>query len=104
MVASCWWERVMTSPSLSRRIGKDDYGVHSDHRTAGGGGIRVRHRSDQHPIDGSERSIGGKDLRGTDRGGDHIPERQEAPPVGKVREATVCYTAVEPNRNIEFEA
>src|SRR5215207_4958541 len=30
--------------------------------------------------------------------------RQEAPPVGKVREATVRYTAVEPNRNIEFEA
>jgi uncharacterized membrane protein len=30
--------------------------------------------------------------------------RQEAPPVGKVREATVRYTALEPNRNIEFEA
>src|SRR5215212_5688996 len=30
--------------------------------------------------------------------------RQEAPPVGKVREATVRYTAVEPDRNIEFEA
>jgi len=30
--------------------------------------------------------------------------RQEAPPVGKVREATVRYTVVEPNRNIEFEA
>jgi uncharacterized membrane protein len=30
--------------------------------------------------------------------------RQEAPPVGKVREATVRYTAVEPNRSIEFEA
>jgi uncharacterized membrane protein len=30
--------------------------------------------------------------------------RQEAPPVGKVREATVRYTAVEPNRAIEFEA
>ena len=30
--------------------------------------------------------------------------RQEAPPVGKVREASVRYTAVEPNRNIEFEA
>src|SRR5215212_1075189 len=30
--------------------------------------------------------------------------RQEAPPVGKVREARVRYTAVEPNRNIEFEA
>jgi uncharacterized membrane protein len=30
--------------------------------------------------------------------------RQEAPPVGKVREATVRYTAVEPNLNIEFEA
>src|SRR5215208_4297648 len=30
--------------------------------------------------------------------------RQEAPPVGQVREATVRYTAVEPNRNIEFEA
>jgi len=30
--------------------------------------------------------------------------RQEAPPMGKVREATVRYTAVEPDRNIEFEA
>src|SRR5215211_2842367 len=30
--------------------------------------------------------------------------RQKAPPLGKVREATVRYTAVEPNRNIEFEA
>ena len=30
--------------------------------------------------------------------------RQEAPPLGKVREATVRYTAVEPDRNIEFEA
>ena len=30
--------------------------------------------------------------------------RQEAPPVGKVREATVRYTAVEPDRAIEFEA
>ena len=30
--------------------------------------------------------------------------RQEAPPLGKIREATVRYTAVEPNRNIEFEA
>src|SRR5215217_7070962 len=30
--------------------------------------------------------------------------RQEAPPVRKVREATVRYTAVEPDRNIEFEA
>src|SRR5215217_1949101 len=30
--------------------------------------------------------------------------RQKAPPMGKVREASVRYTAVEPNRNIEFEA
>src|SRR5215218_4012284 len=30
--------------------------------------------------------------------------RQEAPPVGKVREATVRYTAVELDRSIEFEA
>jgi uncharacterized membrane protein len=30
--------------------------------------------------------------------------RQESPPLGKVREASVRYTAVEPNRNIEFEA
>jgi uncharacterized membrane protein len=30
--------------------------------------------------------------------------RQKAPPFGKVREASVRYTAVEPNRNIEFEA
>ena len=30
--------------------------------------------------------------------------RQEAPPLGKVREATVRYTTVEPNRKIEFEA
>jgi carbon monoxide dehydrogenase subunit G len=30
--------------------------------------------------------------------------RQKAPPLGKVREASVRYTAVEPNRNIEFEA
>src|SRR5215207_7122505 len=29
---------------------------------------------------------------------------QETPPLGKVREATVRYTAVEPNRSIEFEA
>jgi len=30
--------------------------------------------------------------------------RQEAPPIGKVREASVRYTAVEPNHYIEFEA
>ena len=30
--------------------------------------------------------------------------RQKAPPMGKVREASVRYTAVEPNRKIEFEA
>jgi len=30
--------------------------------------------------------------------------RQETPPLGKVREATVRYTAVQTNRNIEFEA
>jgi uncharacterized membrane protein len=30
--------------------------------------------------------------------------RQKAPPLGKVREASVRYTAVEPNRKIEFEA
>jgi uncharacterized membrane protein len=30
--------------------------------------------------------------------------RQEAPPVGKVREATLRYTAVAPNRYIDFEA
>ena len=30
--------------------------------------------------------------------------RQKAPPLGKVREASVRYTAVEPNRKIEFES
>jgi carbon monoxide dehydrogenase subunit G len=30
--------------------------------------------------------------------------RQKAPPLGKVREASVRYTTVEPNRKIEFEA
>jgi carbon monoxide dehydrogenase subunit G len=30
--------------------------------------------------------------------------RQKAPPLGRVREASVRYTAVEPNRKIEFEA
>src|SRR5215211_2211278 len=30
--------------------------------------------------------------------------RQKAPPLGRVREATVRYTAIEPDRKVEFEA
>ena len=53
--------------------------------------------------DPSVRSVE-KTSEGTIEAGTTFLMRQEAPPVGKVREATVRYTAVEPNRNIEFEA
>src|SRR5215212_11370445 len=53
--------------------------------------------------DSSVRSVE-KTSEGTIEAGTTFLMRQEAPPVGKVREATVRYTAVEPNRNIEFEA
>ena len=53
--------------------------------------------------DPSVRSVE-KTSEGPTEAGTTFLMRQEAPPVGKVREARVRYTAVEPNRNIEFEA
>src|SRR5215211_4869878 len=92
MVASCRWERVMTSPRLSGWVGKDIYGFYSAHRPASGGGVRVRRGPDQHPIDGPIEA------------GTTFRMRQKAPHLGKVRDASVRYTAVKPNRKIEFKA
>jgi uncharacterized membrane protein len=53
--------------------------------------------------DQSVRSVE-KTSKGPIEAGTTFLMRQEAPPVGKVREAAVRYTTVDPNRSIEFEA
>ena len=55
-------------------------------------------------VDPSVRSVEKTSEGPIDASGTTFLMRQEAPPLGKVREASVRYTAVEPNRYIEFEA
>src|SRR5215218_10296086 len=107
MVASCQGERVMTSPraSLCRRVGKDETmesTVIIERPVEEVFGF-VLDLTNIPFTDPSVRSVE-KTSEGPIDAGSTFLMRQEAPPVGKVREATVRYTAVEPNRNIEFEA
>src|SRR5215203_1741512 len=105
MVASCRWERFMTSPSLS---------LGGSERTTMESKVIIERPVEEvfgfvldltniPSTDPSVRSVE-KISEGPIEAGSTFLMRQEAPPVGKVREATVRYTAVEPNRNIEFEA
>src|SRR5215203_5511418 len=107
MVASCQGERVMTSPraSLCRRVGKDETmesTVIIERPVEEVFGF-VLDLTNIPSTDPSVRSVE-KTSEGPIGAGTTFLMRQEAPPVGKVREATVRYTAVEPHRNIEFEA
>src|SRR5215203_3278010 len=105
MVASCRWERFMTSPSLS---------LGGSERTTMESKVIIERPVEEvfgfvldltniPSTDPSVRSVE-KISEGPIEAGSTFLLRQEAPPVGKVREATVRYTAVELNRNIEFEA
>src|SRR5215203_5683848 len=105
MVASCRWERIMTSPSLA--LGGSD-------RTTMESTVIIERPVEEvfgfvldltniPSTDPSVRSVE-KTSEGPIEAGSTFLMRQEAPPMGKVREATVRYTAVEPDRNIEFEA
>src|SRR5215211_3809085 len=105
MVASCRWEKVMTSPSLA--LGRSE-------RTTMESTVIIERPVEEvfgfvldltniPSTDPSVRSVE-KTSEGPIDAGSTFLMRQEAPPVGKVREARVRYTAVEPNRNIEFEA
>src|SRR5215216_1896676 len=95
----------MTSPSLCRWVGKDDVmesTVLIERSVEEVFGF-VLDLTNIPTADPSVRSVE-KTSEGPIDAGTTFLMRQEAPPVGKVREATVRYRAVEPNRSIEFEA
>src|SRR5215218_4697071 len=105
MVASCRWERFMTSPSLA---------LGGSERTTMESTVIIERPVEEvfgfvldltniPSTDPSVRSVQ-KTSEGPIEAGTTFLMRQEAPPLGKVREATVRYTAVEPNHYIEFEA
>src|SRR5215211_6429181 len=104
-----WWhpsggERVMTSPRLSGRVGKDIYGltVLIERPVEEVFGF-VADLTNIPSMDPSVKSVQ-KTSQGPIQAGTTFRIRQKAPHLGKVRDASVRYTAVEPNRKIEFEA
>src|SRR5215212_5381437 len=105
MVASCRWEKVMTSPSLS---------LGGSERTTMESTVIIERPVEEvfgfvvdltniPSVDPSVKSVE-KTSAGPIEAGTTFRMRQKAPPLGEVREASVRYTAVEPNRKIEFEA
>jgi|SRR5215204_685935 len=105
MVASFQWKRIVTSPSLSlgeaeRTIMESTVIIERPLEEVFGFVVDLTNIPTADP---SVRSVE-KTSEGPIDAGTTFLMSQEAPPLGKVREARVRYTAVEPNRSIEFEA
>jgi carbon monoxide dehydrogenase subunit G len=95
----------MTSPRLSGRIGKDismDSTVLIERPVEEVFGF-VADLTNVASMDPSVKSVQ-KTSQGPIGAGSTFRIRQKAPHLGKVRDASVRYTAVKPNRKIEFKA